>query len=462
MPPAKKPILTLFKSARAFGVGMVLATKTRSTSTTRVGQRRHLDDRAPSDRAGQGPVARWLVVAGGTVDIKDVGDVIGGLGRREFMMRGTGREAPMLFTTCWAMSYLRGLLTREQISTLMAGRYQPSQPTEEATPTAGRSDRPHGRRSGDQRRRDRDGAGGATDRRRRAGAVARSRRPVGCTGRRRPQRGKLAPSLATRVSLLYDDDKLDLRETEEWEAVLFLLGATVDPAASIAVDHDDRDLRTEAPSGATYVLTDAPLDRKTFFTESRRPSSTTCTAPARCRSCATPSSSSSCAGETPEEFAARCSAAADEGADRDQVALQAKYEGRIAKAGEALGRRWTGWPRPRPPRPPAASPTWSRAPAACWAPCSGGRGAPARWRATWAGCSRAGAGAMSRPSASLRREPLHDRQEALTKLEADLARTSRRSTKWTAKAAAIEPIEVLLERSDIRATARCVVWIPVG
>ena len=38
------------------------------------------------------------------------------------------------------------------------------------------------------------------------------------------------------------------------------------------------------------------------------------------------------AGETPEEFAARCSAAADEGADRDQVALQAKYEGRIAKA----------------------------------------------------------------------------------------------------------------------------------
>ena len=35
VPPAKKPILTLFKSARAFGVGMVLATQNRSTSTTR-------------------------------------------------------------------------------------------------------------------------------------------------------------------------------------------------------------------------------------------------------------------------------------------------------------------------------------------------------------------------------------------------------------------------------------------
>jgi DNA helicase HerA-like ATPase len=31
-----------------------------------------------------------------------------------------------------------------------------------------------------------------------------------------------------------------------------------------------------------------------------------------------------------------------------------------------------------------------------------------------------------------------------------------------APAAAIEPIEVPLERSDIRVTARCVVWIPVG
>ena len=56
-----------------------------------------------------------------------------------------------------------------------------------------------------------------------------------------------------------------------------------------------------------------------------------------------------------------------------------------------------------------------------------------------------------------------DRQEALTKLEADLAGDlAAIDERWAAKAAAMEPIEVPLERSDIRVTARCVVWIPVG
>jgi hypothetical protein len=56
-----------------------------------------------------------------------------------------------------------------------------------------------------------------------------------------------------------------------------------------------------------------------------------------------------------------------------------------------------------------------------------------------------------------------DRQEALTKLEADLARDlASIDQEWAAKAVAIEPIEVPLERSDIRVTARSLVWIPVG
>jgi hypothetical protein len=56
-----------------------------------------------------------------------------------------------------------------------------------------------------------------------------------------------------------------------------------------------------------------------------------------------------------------------------------------------------------------------------------------------------------------------DRQEALTKLETDLARDlTAIDEEWAAKAAAIEPIEVPLERSDIRVTARSLVWIPVG
>ena len=44
-----------------------------------------------------------------------------------------------------------------------------------------------------------------------------------------PDGTKLAPALVARVALLYDDDKLDLRDTEEWEAVAVPLGATDRP-----------------------------------------------------------------------------------------------------------------------------------------------------------------------------------------------------------------------------------------
>jgi len=56
-----------------------------------------------------------------------------------------------------------------------------------------------------------------------------------------------------------------------------------------------------------------------------------------------------------------------------------------------------------------------------------------------------------------------ERQEALSELEADLARDlAAIDEKWAAKAGAVETVEVPLERSDIRVTARSLVWIPVG
>ena len=47
---------------------------------------------------------------------------IAGLDKREFVLRQAGKDAPTTFTSRWAMSYLRGPLTREQIATLMADR----------------------------------------------------------------------------------------------------------------------------------------------------------------------------------------------------------------------------------------------------------------------------------------------------------------------------------------------------
>jgi Helicase HerA, central domain len=186
-----------------------------------------------------------------------------------------------------------------------------------------------------------------------------------------------------RVSLLYDDDKLDLRKIEEWEAVLFPLAATVGPAASIAVDHDDRDLRTGVPSGATYVLSDAPLDRKTFFTgvEMALVDHLYRTRTMRVMRNAELGSS---------YVRARRPRSSPPGARRPPtrapigIRWRCRPNTRLGspKRGRPWGRRGTGWPRPRRRRTAAASPTWSRAPAVCSVPCSADDVAPAPWPAT--------------------------------------------------------------------------------
>ena len=61
-------------------------------------------------------------------------------------------------------------------------------------------------------------------------------------------------AVVARVALRYDDDKADLVHDEEYEAVVFPLAEPVDPTRSIAVDYDDRDLRTDAPNPCVYRL----------------------------------------------------------------------------------------------------------------------------------------------------------------------------------------------------------------
>ena len=57
---------------------------------------------------------------------------------------------------------------------------------------------------------------------------------------------------------------------EEYEAVIHPLGELIDASRAIVVDYDDRDLTTVAPTAATYVLGDAPIKTKTFWTKLER------------------------------------------------------------------------------------------------------------------------------------------------------------------------------------------------
>ena len=120
VPPTKKPIMTLMKQARAFGVGVVLATQNpvdidykaiSNAGTWMIGR---LQTERDKDRLLDG-----MSAADGGVDVKAVSDTISGLDKREFVLRRAGRDQPEVFTTRWAMSYLRGPLTRDQIKQVM-------------------------------------------------------------------------------------------------------------------------------------------------------------------------------------------------------------------------------------------------------------------------------------------------------------------------------------------------------
>ena len=86
-PPAKKPILTILKQARAFGVGMVLATQNpvdldykamSNAGTWLVGRLQTENDKAR--------VLEGLRSAAGGADVAALDATIGGLGKRQFML----------------------------------------------------------------------------------------------------------------------------------------------------------------------------------------------------------------------------------------------------------------------------------------------------------------------------------------------------------------------------------------
>jgi hypothetical protein len=60
--------------------------------------------------------------AGGGFDRGKMGETLAGLGNRVFLMNNVNEDHPVVFQSRWAMSYLRGPLTRGQIKTLMDGK----------------------------------------------------------------------------------------------------------------------------------------------------------------------------------------------------------------------------------------------------------------------------------------------------------------------------------------------------
>jgi hypothetical protein len=81
------------------------------------------------------------VAAGGKFDRGQMETVLSGLASRVFLMNNVHESHPVVFQSRWALSYLRGPLTRQQIAGLMADRKasataDPGTPASSAQPTA--------------------------------------------------------------------------------------------------------------------------------------------------------------------------------------------------------------------------------------------------------------------------------------------------------------------------------------
>lgn len=126
-PPSKLPMLTLLKQARAFGLGCMLATQNpvdldykglSNAGTWFLGRLQTERDKMRVMEGLEGASA----AAGSTFDKQAMERTLAGVGSRVFLMNSVHEDKPRVFHTRWAMSYLCGPLSRQQIKELMESK----------------------------------------------------------------------------------------------------------------------------------------------------------------------------------------------------------------------------------------------------------------------------------------------------------------------------------------------------
>jgi DNA helicase HerA-like ATPase len=455
MPPAKKPILTLMKQARAFGIGMVVATQNpvdldykamANAGSWFVGR---LQTERDKERVLEG-----LRSAAGDVDVDALDKAIGGLEQRQFLLQSAHRDAPALFSTRWAMSFLRGPLTKEQIATLTP---ETATPAEAESVTVTQSPL-------------------ADDETTVAPPVAEGV-PVRWLDPAAPWAAELGADragkrlqafLAARVSLRFDDTKADLDTTQEWEAIYGPLDGGLDLERATEVDYDDRDLRPEPPNGATYVLPSVALDKTSFFRDAARD--------IRRRLAETETLELfrnaeldlySRPGETREQFAARADEAAKTAADAETARIRDRLEAkrdRLERALESARRRAEE----------AETEQSSRRSTELLSGLGSVVGVLLGGKADTRTIARAGralGGAASRRGMTTRAgERKRSAEEKAELAAADLEELEQElldeiaeiDERWAQKAEAIETVPVRLEAGDVRVVGTTLVWVPTA
>jgi len=122
-PPSKTPLLTLLKQARAYGLGLILATQNpvdldykalSNAGTWFLGRLQAERDKLRVLDGLQGASE----AAGIVFDRQKIEAILSSLKNRVFLLNNVHEDHPVVFQCRWALSYLRGPLTRDQIRTL--------------------------------------------------------------------------------------------------------------------------------------------------------------------------------------------------------------------------------------------------------------------------------------------------------------------------------------------------------
>ncbi len=126
-PPSKKPLLTILKQARAFGLGLVVATQNpvdldykalANAGTWMLGRLQTERDKSRVLDGLEGAAAG----SGSALNRADVDRLLSALGKRQFLLHNVHEKEPVVFETRWTLSYLRGPLGRDETKTLASPR----------------------------------------------------------------------------------------------------------------------------------------------------------------------------------------------------------------------------------------------------------------------------------------------------------------------------------------------------
>lgn len=450
MPPTKKPILTLLKQARAFGVGVVLATQNpvdvdykalSNASTWMIGRLQTERDKAR--------LLDGMRSAAGGVDLDALGATISGLAKREFVLHRSGQPKPSVFTTRWTMSYLRGPLTREQIQKLMGSVATTESATSNPSPVLPVL---------------------ADDEVPIAPPVAKGTptyflHPAApwaslvqaSTGSKRHE-----AFLALRVALLFDDDDAGFRQVDEWEAVYPLTGS-FSPSDAIVVDYDARDFLMNPPSGATFVLPRSPIAESALFSGASKVVTDHLVATKTQQVFRNEQLDLwGRGGESEQDFLARCDIAAQERADMETAKLRTALETKIGRIQVAIeeAERKEDLAR-REARASKTTELLAGAGELLGALFGGRRSSRSIARTIGGAASRRGRSATRDAKADTAEDRVSGKVDELASLEQQLHdEVFEIDAKWDEAGRNVSVVAIALEKSDVRVQETAIVWVP--